>query len=140
MKHIKLFLEGFDKSEYYHEIDVDEYDSCFGLIDDYYVEQEYKIVDIDEKYLDILKNRSIGKLEFEIYSDISVSELKINKKMAIGIYSDIGSIKIYEISDEWFVVYVADVLKKETDDFETFYKCDQFDGLVELLKDRGVIR
>lgn len=43
-------------------------------------------------------------------------------------------VTVWMLDDEWFMI------RWEMEDETTYYKCDQFEGLVELLKNKGVIK
>ena len=139
MKHLKMF-EGFDddKKGYYEEILFDEFMT--------YVRES---INIDPKYLGIIRNNisnwtscRIGNNGFH-YSNSTpakVIEFKIPNEGFGPTYPSL----IFEIPDEWFLVFL-----KENNDhtvgghFSTtldssIYKCDQFDGVIELLKDKGL--
>jgi hypothetical protein len=113
MRHIKLF-EGFEKSEYYQEIDSDDF-----------VDELNERVDMSN----VIINR-IGELLSGW--DIDVDNLDI-------VYAwdeNRHEIKIFEVSDEYYYIYINNY----EDDYTTYWKCDQFEGLEELLKDKGIVR
>jgi len=119
MKHIKLY-EGFNNDEYYQEIEYDEYFA-----------QRVNRLNISDN----LNNRIKDLFDTYLGNDY----LKVDGQGSV-IYVDskddkgtLCEIKISLNDDEWY--YVA--LEKEPED--TFYKCDQFEGLKKLLKDKEVI-
>ena len=128
MKHIKLY-EGFNTDDYYQEI---EYNEWFA--------QRVNRLNISDN----LNNRIKDLFDTTGDDDPRTPYRKVDGQGSV-IYVDkmyqgtLCEIKIYTriwISfndDEWY--YVA--LEKEPED--TFYKCDQFDGLKKLLKDKGII-
>lgn len=126
MIHLKMF-EGFDKKGYYEEIPYDKFMT--------YVRDS---IDIDPKYLGVIRNNisnwtsgRIGTNGFH-YSNSTpakVIEFKIPNEGFGPTYPS----KIFELSDEWFLVFLI-----ENDDISSIYKCDQIDGVIELLKDKGL--
>jgi hypothetical protein len=44
---------------------------------------------------------------------------------------------VVKLEDEWFLVYMYYYLKDST--VQKFWKCDQIDGVIELLRDQGII-
>jgi hypothetical protein len=119
MKHIKLFLEGFDKSKYYQEITAEEsrrltYDT--GSSRDLIYRDFFNKEDI-EFLSKVLRNISwYGHGGVDKYLDCIFSDGKISK-----------------LQDDWYVV-------SHWGRVRSYWKCDQFEGLVELLKDKGIIK
>ena len=122
MKHIKLY-EGFNNDDYYQEIDYEEW---FAQrlnrlnISDTLNNRIKNLFDTNDRNIDY----RIGHLSSGNQGSVRVD------KMCQGILCEI---KISLNDDEWY--YVA--LEREPED--TFYKCDQFDGLKKLLKDKEII-
>ena len=123
---IKLF-ETFETNNYYQEISSDE-------------------------WLIVLGNTSHGRkmdnLLIEIPSNLSKKIISLFKGydyhltskphvivVNTGISVNKRQIRISITEDEWF--YVSSY-NPETSD-ETYYKCDQFEGLVKFLKDKKII-
>jgi hypothetical protein len=126
MKHIKLFLEGFDKSEYYWEVP-----ELKNMTMDRFME-EWDVVDIDDKVwnnlLDMIDdNWDISEDEMGDKTSISIS-----KKWGEGYRQGDDDYSICQLGDEYFIVICYQD--------NTYWKCDQFEGLVELLKDKGIIK
>ena len=91
---------------------------------DYYTEMTHaefydlidnKMIDFNLRYINRLKTLSV---KFEIF--------KHNDKN----YIHYNELNIIECEDEWFVVDYF---------IKGFYKCDQIDGLIYCLKDKGFI-
>jgi hypothetical protein len=106
------------------------------------------LTDIDQKYIDIL-SKSISDEYF--FGNDDMDGIRFFKIMRSPRYdkesnidkshsSKIGDgnlmvIDIYECSDEWFYI------KRQTKNYViSYYKCDQFEGVIEYLKDDGVIK
>ena len=128
MKHIKLF-EGFNNDDYYQEIDYD----------DWWDNREIRI-EMSSRTIEVIS----GILMFW---DIDVDDNKdmisaYNQNVSIKNYD--YEIKVYEVDDEYFYVQVTRSYPGSTPAGSTFkqlswYKCDQFDGLKKLLKDKEII-
>jgi hypothetical protein len=155
MRHLKLFLEGFDKSEYYVEIPESEfYDILrFGISSDVQLEDN-----IGLEYYDRLKGDYKSDLNIRLGLSTRISSI-INKVVRIILIDSSGMIRykgqidrlrdlanrpymgyyveVYGLGDEWFLVYFEDYSKAKNE--VVYYKCDQFEGLVELLGDKKMI-
>ena len=129
MKHIRLF-EGFNTDDYYQEIEWNEWFS-----------QRLNRLYISDNLNNRIKNlfdttgddgpRTLYRKTTYQKVDGQGSVIYVDK---IKIYQGtLCEIKISLNDDEWY--YVA--IEKEPED--TFYKCDQFDGLKKLLKDKEII-
>ncbi len=143
MRYLRLFLE---HNEYYFSIDEEE----FG-------KSEENPVKIEKKYVDTI--RSVikkDKWKISCFSDGSAYDAKTGTlesededsydyiEIRGGGRYDVFT--IYMSSDEWFYVLkdikmnrhpVSNVLIRN---YNLFYKCDQFEGLLKLLSDYGVIK
>jgi hypothetical protein len=153
MRHIRLF-EGFKKDTYYNEITEDDFynmltdgiDSNSKLEDiglDYFeklkgydsdmnirIGKSNRISSVIEKVVRIVLIDSSGKVFFRSHMQ---KEEVFKKKPQLGYYFE-----IYGFSDEWFLVFFADYSKPGIE--AIYYKCDQFDGLTELLKNKEIIK
>ena len=146
MKWIRLF-EGFNTDEYYVKITFDEYldlksESSEG----------YDCLLTDKEKLWIEKNLPIECWQYSSNEDI-VETSDVSRDIAIGASSvsttgiqwvgrpalrcaGNGSGKfrfLYKLEDDYFVCILIE------DEGMTYYKCDQFEGLLMLLKDKGII-
>lgn len=79
-----------------------------------------------------------GSISIEVSDPIKKGELKHRIVEYSIIYLEKHKhksdyIKIYRTFDEWFIVEI--VLKEGWIGRNEYYKCDQFDGLVEFIKD-----
>lgn len=109
---------------------------------DYYEKIEYN------EYLDLLinsismSNSRIDKLRRLLpMFDISISkesDYRTLRNVSLGIIDKKKftkqSLRLTELVDEWFIVGL--LLYGENSQ----YKCDQFDGVLELLKDKKIIK
>lgn len=132
IKTFKLF-EGFGKGEYYQEID--EYTFYEN------VETTIKLSDKEiEKLGSLFNPREIWVLSLDKNQDTGLGPYTwIQRSTREYFYSNFKFI-IYKCDDDWY--YVDWVKKEEVPKGEyislvshsTYYKCDQLDGLLALLK------
>ena len=150
MIYLKRFNEN-NKSDYYNQMEEDDfYQIHFIKVDRKYLEQLKK-----EKTNHNIKYVVCDYLRWPLYppprdpdSDeqqmIIVGETPNSKFKSQSQRSSYLSDKpeyllefeIYEMSDEWFVVCILNI---ETFAY-TYYKCDQWDGVIQLLKDKKLIQ
>jgi len=119
MKWIKLF-EAFD-NEYYQEISEEEYVDGHG-------------VSFEQRYYDKLES-FLNEPDVLSYKDMTngadVFDGVYFQRGGMGSFSPY--VTIYQDDDEWFYVRINDA-DEESYDTNCYYKCDQFDGLIKLLK------
>ena len=138
MKHIRLF-EGFNKDEYYVEIDGFNCESI--EIDGF----DYNLIDMGETFVKKLKSigfspiinnhKGVYCMRKRIYKGLG-DKLKYNilSFATLGSYNEGVEIDVYQLEDEYFVL-------RESVSYEVFhFRCDQFEGLLKLLKDKGIIK
>ena len=156
MIHIKLF-EAFKDEDYYKIISEDNfYDMVMDGID-----SSSQLEDIKVDYFEKLKGY---KTDMNIRFDRSSRISSLIEKFVRIISIDSTSIKfrsqgerlkelekrphlgycfeIYGFTDEWFLVYFEDNVSRATFSdprLPIYYKCDQFEGLIKLLKDKNII-
>jgi hypothetical protein len=122
MKYLKLF-ENFDDNKGYELISSSVY----------YDTENIESIIINDKIFDIINNRKTEKVKSmnPIICDFS-AVVSIQKKplSAIKIETTDCEIAIEEVEDYYYFVGIDD---------EIFYKCDQDEGLLELLKELGII-
>ena len=125
------------------------YIKLYEEINEYY----YKISESEaDKILNDMINISLTDNQLEILQDIiDDNNLKINTIQVVNNYYDMKNInillintvgnqqnfdyiKIFGLNDEWFVVKIILTLEFLVEDTR-YYKCDQFEGLIKLLKD-----
>jgi hypothetical protein len=129
MRHIKLF-EAFDNDDYYKEISKHEF-------------VEIPILDISDRIiskikalgLEIVKMKSPHILTSDGVRRVDIGYFIINDDIA-------EVVTIIECEDEYFIVQMDSNilfpgLSPET---KIDYKCDQFEGLVKFLKDKGILK
>lgn len=139
MKWIKLF-EAFDKSNYYRKIKTP-------------IEEPIHNLDMSKKIADKIENLFMGTnemgepmmdpnvdIEYGKYPGIGPeSSMDESEFWAIGIktldYEKPIHLFINELYDEWFSVEMFGYPGFEGG----FWLCDQFEGLVMLLKDKGIL-
>lgn len=126
MKHLKLF-ENYD--EPYIRTTQEEFDSV-GF------DSEYKGVKFDSKLKQQILNRLKDGWRFTdlhfIYSLASTCELRLKNENGSKLF-------IYLNDDEWFYCEYYNVDSIDILDRYQYYKCDQFDGLLELLFDLEIV-
>ena len=105
------YLDSFKKEDYYTEISLNEYnDFVYNKSIDFNIRDINRLKDISGKFNVRKWNNML--LERDTY------------------YIDFNNnLDIFECENEWFIVYYDD----------NFYKCDQFDGLIYFLKNKGFI-
>lgn len=132
VRYIRLFRES-NKDEYYTYLN--RFVSFEGL----------KIVDISRGNIDYIRNLiGVGRYSIEIsthnfkaiYSNRDFIQIRvpntgidIESRNFTMFHNGIRNIKIHELEDEWFIVEL---------DYAVF-KCDQIDGVRELLVDKNII-
>jgi len=129
MKYLKLF-ENFDDNKGYELISSSVY----------YDIENIKSININDKILDIIKNKKTEKVKsltkVRIVTPkndlITQDEEKITPATYFGvtIRTFHHEIAIDQVEDYYYFVGIDD---------EIFYKCDQDEGLLELLKELGII-
>jgi hypothetical protein len=153
MKHIKLF-EGFNQDEYYQEITAQDWNN-FMISDS----GRRKIIN-NRKLLERIINKIDPKL---VVSWLGVNlDPKPNGRI-LSICDDSPKkyhtnrmeVFIVPLEDEYFIVRFFDRTNENWEDYPLslpfeisyksysgtkYYKCDQRDGLVKLLKDKGIIK
>ena len=129
MKYLRKFNESEETDKLYHEI--------VGGREEFESEEH--------AYADLSKSEAL----YELFEDQEGVVPKIvyygedREKKALDLEIDregsvIKGVEIFELDDEWYVVMFD---KDDGDDrWERWYKCDQYDGLMQLLNDKSVIR
>jgi|LakMenE18May11ns_1017448.scaffolds.fasta_scaffold9446578_1 hypothetical protein len=132
MKHIKQFVESYQRDEYYHSID------------NFYSpkEMEKRIIPSVKEIESFIKKLSkFVKIEKHTFSEntsfsypweqYSLIVHVDNPDIFKGGYE---KIKVFFYDDEWYGIVL------ENDNRGGGYKCDQFEGVIYLLQDKGIIR
>ncbi len=127
MKHLKLF-ESF-KSNLFFEIDLSSFNQ--------YVEDYQKRVFFNEKMIknisDILKEFDFENIKYyggEPTRQIAATKPHESTHSLFPELFDKFELNIFCIQDEWFLVRVREWGKGQLD---SYYKCDQLEGLQELI-------
>jgi hypothetical protein len=155
MRWIKLF-EGFGRDEYYQEISSDEYQNLLGETDDKHTRfintfsfNEKEIDDIKSSIKSPLQVYVLNKNEWiYIFQYMNREEFDKPRERTghwAAVYNRWG---ISKLDDEWYLVegYINWVDSEKgrsggvMEAISYYYKCDQFEGLMELLKDKEIIR
>jgi hypothetical protein len=136
-----IYLKRFNESssEYYTQMDEDDF-------------FELHYIDVNLKYFEDIKKYKISqnvKYKKDPESDDQQMIIKAGgqnfkfknqserSKMVDSNPGYFIEFEIYEMSDEWFVVCLFDYANKGD---EYYYKCDQWDGVIQLLKDKKIIK
>jgi hypothetical protein len=133
MKYLKLFE---NHNHLYSEISTHEFEEKCGWggqigddeWDDEYVHNNWEDFTVDElNYLISLK------LDVDLKSDL-IGLLDDSPQAYISLKQE-NSIIFYvcKVKDEWYYVYNPMKILKDDSPF-SFYKCDQFDGLISCIK------
>lgn len=118
MKHLKIFEEYTTKL--YIPIDDEQFQQMGNMGITYFP------IHVLKELSQLLGNKFDHNIPSYIVSkDVNILRININS-------NDIG-IVIYHTEDDWF--YVDDSII----DNDPYYKCDGFEGLLQLLKDKNVI-
>lgn len=142
MKRIRKFLEN-NSDKFYRIITEDEF-------------YDLEFVDINGKYLESLKKMNIKhrlKLDKDMESDDQQMMIvgdpppitfksQTERSEYIKRYPQMGILfDIFEMYDEWFVVWVTNMDSSDGDwgFMDSYFKCDQWGGVIRLLGDIGII-
>jgi hypothetical protein len=122
MKHIKQWsiFEGFNTDDYYQEIDYEEW-----------YDQRLNRLNISDNLNNRIKNLFDSRSDYQ-KQDSKGSVIYVDKKDKKDKKGTLCEIKISLNDDDWYYVYIYNEVRE-------YYKCDQFDGLKKLLKDKGII-
>jgi hypothetical protein len=148
MIHIKLF-EGFSTEDYYIEVPKNPSGS-------YITAPSSNVLDCREDIVKLKPYLSKG-VSIKREEDMSDSSYEIDRKspayynmilLRDNKFTDKSfTIYIKKLIDEWYEVFFYDYASKEAKvvllqpDFVcTQYKCDQWEGLLKLLKDKGLTK
>ena len=132
MKHIKQWsiFEGFNTDDYYQEI---EWNEWFA--------QRLNRLYISDNLNNRIKNLFDSSFDYQKL-DNQGSIIFVDKKEGREdiVYNAI-EVKIMINDDEWYYVDISIIYNDNGSMFDLggYYKCDQFDGLKKLLKDKEII-
>jgi hypothetical protein len=141
MKHIKLFMESFSNEEYYTPVSRHAYDNCNRDIFENFTSDEIKFFKNNDKFIcaflykDIVKNpytfkRIDDTKEDNFDSNFVLSHLQsglVARENRDYIFS------VYKMKDEYYMVRIF------LGEIDEYYKCDQWEGFIQLLKDKKII-
>jgi hypothetical protein len=141
MKHIKTWhslnalFEGFESNDYYTEIDFNTYRDI-----KYSSKHEInKDCSLTEKEKDWIKS-NIRFVDWKWCDDPRYTFGAVFNIPKFYSYSSIEVKSIYKIEDEYFLCRLKSKgTNSGTEKIIKYYKCDQFDGLKKLLKDKRII-
>jgi hypothetical protein len=151
MKHLKLFESYFDniipsKPNYYERITWEEKEDLLGSkwINELIVNDKYinKLRDLGYEATHYAngepipeKGKKWNKQWRHKYKSIFIkyndNDIKFSPQSTGG-----SKIRVYEVPDEWFILEIDD--RYNTSGYFHHYKCDQFEGLLECLKDNQI--
>lgn len=112
MKHLKLLEGYFDK--YYEELTYDKW------------------VEITEQNNEDFSDKDKSKLEILLKECDNIVIFKWGNKI-LQIKTSKSYIYIESLVDDYYLVWIDYGIS------DWYFKCDQFEGLVKLLKDRGIL-
>jgi hypothetical protein len=118
MKYLRLF-ETFEKSQFYEEIT----DAIYGK----------PFIDINPNVRKTIGPLLVSDCEFDTEGP-KFWKMKCGYPDFLQIKKQIGWVDIFEIDDEWYFVKFVDIGESDKN-----YKCDQLEGLLQLLKDKCII-
>ena len=135
MRHIKLF-ESFKTEDYYQEITVHEYDDLLGLFDSWRDDEDETSTPLRGRISDVDFNKLKKLFSDRRYLPYRVDDDGFEDESGDGVYVDGSyvdkesvSIWVDSLEDDWYVVSTPC----------GYYKCDQWDGLIRLLSDKGYL-
>ena len=125
MKYLKLF-EGFSTDEYYVELTPAEHDDlCEGI------SGENTFGNDCGRLLKILVDNDLNPF---VYNGIKWVKWDGKNSKIESIRSSNFKVRVYPLPDDYYLV------EREDEYYEMkFYKCDQMEGVIKLLKDLDVI-
>ncbi len=141
MKYLKLFERFESHSSFYHEISIEEYEECL-FMDDFPKDwQKFSEEEINEIKSAISDDYSDGEVVIDFNRDIEqmyrledeeLHPIDPNFTYIITIESEDDSkkIQICKTIDEWYFTQVIFSCNEPL----RLFRCDQFDGLIEFLK------
>jgi hypothetical protein len=135
MGHIRKFNEYNSGNDYYQQILQGDYYKSSTKIWNGGDEDVHGIVllEFDEKEIDKIKSIVVGKREeFNILYDVDI-EYELPTHLSIYIFDKtrkfhLNNITIRKLQDEWYYCSMEKRMKR------SYYKCDQFSGLIEFLE------
>lgn len=125
MKYLKLFEGYLDQSQYWEIDDISPYRDR-GIIRFPSIEMDRKIVDYLTKLGFAYKNHN-NKM---YWMDKTIDRRSLKSRLKEKIIS------IYQLEDDYFIVD-DEVYDGSLCISSKYWKCDQFDGLKKLLKEKG---
>jgi hypothetical protein len=157
MKYLKHILESFNPDEsnpddYYSEIPESEF--VQALTENGYMgtlrKSSYIPLSDFKQLMTVFKESGV---EFQYHTSTKLSNIpttKLNNNIKVNQISDIRSgldstkWSIFVGKDEWFYCYCCEgrngkLSRSGIRVKYKYYKCDQFDGLIQFLKDKGIL-
>lgn len=120
MRYLKLFKES--KDEYYTKLNYSQFINESAWHIDFSIQSiDYLIIFLINKNIEVNTEDTVMRI---YYAENGIHKLIIN---------------IYELPDEYFIVDVGKSTYQYAKPTE-YYKCDQIDGVKELLIDKGIIK
>jgi DUF438 domain-containing protein len=137
MKHLKRFNENAEEEKLYHEIDSDEYTNDVILVNTMKPTENFTKEERD--YIQEMSDKKGYYIQFSDNWKPMGQNIPNPEKYNyfFNLYNrkyDDPFIECRKTEDEWFYVAYSRV-HWEGD----YYKCDQFEGLVQFLKDKQII-
>ena len=141
MRHLKRFNENV--SDYYQLIDKLEFieatGDTFNADDRDDIENINKTIDVEQKNIDIIKKNLKSEyvvMEFRGVLDgckfITIGRIVTSTRNRVRL----NNCYVYQCDDEWMYVEWTNY----NNNVEAYYKCDQIEGLLTLLSDKGLTK
>lgn len=142
MKHLKSYNESIDNVNGYKSIDIDEV-----------IKSKKNAIFFDSKSINIIKKQSfIGKSynekhgvgKYQISQTLNLSGEMPPDEQHKGLVRD-STLYIHQLSDDWYIVeyitrYQSRRFWNAPKDSTEYYLCDQIEGLLELLRNKNIIK
>jgi hypothetical protein len=150
MKYLKRFNEGYNKSEYYTDLGLMNSDTHHEELRNLYYQTRDCVV--SKRDADVINSLLKGEWEPPHNDRKKVGGFWLSWWSWYGRFSSTGThpciwervsdfqslikFEIFALPDEWFLVLER---VKSGDGINRLYKCDQLEGVIELLKDKKLI-
>lgn len=140
MRYLRIF-EGFESNDYYTEIDYSTYRDI-KYSSNHEINKDCSLTEKEKDWIKTMYGIYIRFVEWKWCDDPRYTFGAVFNIPKFYSYSGIEVKSIYKIEDEYFLCRLK---SKGTKDLYglvgiTYYKCDQFDGLKKLLKNKGIIK
>lgn len=138
MKHLKTY-KLFESNLLYQEITSEEYDTLVSGVsnpeyDDWETNPEYSNYDetrfIDENWIPFTK-QELKKIQ-ELLPDAHYNKQIKTSRNEARIDSELSDLIMIKLKDDWYYAFLK---MSEQEEGDLYFKCDQFEGLIQFIKD-----